>query len=145
MINSAVIAALLVLPACGTTSTSPSSISPPSLTGTWVGGGFFQTCVGSNCQPNGTLSIQLTHSGSSLTGTWTSTQIAGVGPSGTVTGTVDGSSVIMTFALGVVTPDCSFPIRMAATVNASLTQMTAHYSTINCSFVLSGDTTLSKQ
>ena len=58
---------------------------------------------------------------------------------------MNGSSVSMVFTLDVVTPDCSFPIRVTATVNANQDQMTGTYATVSCSFTLAGNITLTKQ
>lgn len=140
----AFVSALLVAAMVGCDK-SPTSPSRPSLTGTWVGGNFFQACSGATCQPTGTLTLQLTQSGSTLTGTWTSTQMLGAGPGGTMSGSMNGSSVSMTFTLDVVTPDCSFPIRVTATVNANQDQMTGTYATVSCSFLLTGSISLTKQ
>jgi hypothetical protein len=118
---------------------SPSATSTPTLTGTWAGGGFFQSCAGTVCQPTGTLTLQLTQSGSSLTGSWTG------GPSGTVSGSVSGSNVSMTFTVQPPTPDCTFPLIVTATANANLTQMTGTYSTVSCSLMLAGNISLTKQ
>lgn len=142
-IRLAVVSALLI--AAVGCDTSPTSPSRPSLTGTWVGGGFFQSCIGATCQPTGTLTLQLTQSGSTLTGTWTSTQMLGAGPGGTMSGSMNGASVSMTFSLNVVTPDCSFPVRVTATVNANQDQMTGTYATVSCSFILAGSISLTKQ
>jgi hypothetical protein len=135
----ALISALIVATVgCGKSS-SPASPSPPSLTGTWVGPGFFKSCVDTTCQPTGTSTFQLTQSGSSLTGPWTSTQsipppIGGgetiPGPSGTLTGSVNGSGVSITLA-EKSGPTCPFPIVVTATVSAS--QMTGSYATQNSS------------
>lgn len=122
---------------CGGSPTTPSA---PLLTGTWTGPGFFTA---------GTLTLHLTQSGSSLTGPWTEIQVIdGVnygGPSGTVSGTVSGSSVSMTFLLGEETPDCTFPISATATVSAN--QMIGTYSSVNvsCSIKSPGRISLTKQ
>jgi hypothetical protein len=137
-----VVACLVAAAACGT---SPAVPSAPTLTGTWTGGGFFQSCFDGVCQPNGTLTLQLTQSDASLAGTWTSTQFLGDGPSGTMSGSVNGSSVSMTFNIGVLTPDCTFPIRVTATVDASRSQMTGTYATVSCSLVLAGNITWTKR
>jgi hypothetical protein len=129
---------------CGKSS-SPASPSPPSLTGTWVGPGFF----------TGTLTFQLAQSGTSLTGPWTSTQtnpppLGGgetiPGPSGTLTGSANGSSVSITFA-EKSGPTCPFPIVVSAAVNGN--QMTGSYATQNSScspsFTFSGSGTWTRQ
>lgn len=140
----ALLALLLLATGCGEVSpTSPTT--PSSLTGTWVGGTFFKVCVGTTCQPTGTMTLHLTESDSSLTGNWTSTQGSGLGPYGTMMGNMTGSTVIMLFALGVSTPDCTFPIKVVATLSSDHTQMTGTYSTVSCSLVLAGDITLTKQ
>lgn len=115
---------------CG--SSSPSSPSTPSLTGTWVATGFF---------PGTAATVQLAQSGSSLTGTWVSTQ---GGPSGTLSGSVNGSSVSMTFTVPPPT-DCTFPISVTATVNGN--QMTGTYASVSssCLIRLTGNVSLTKQ
>jgi hypothetical protein len=120
-------------------SSSPSSPSTPSLTGTWVGAGFFP----------GTATAQLAQSGSTLTGTWVSTQTLppelGGGPlSGAVNGTVNGSGVSLTFMVPPTT-DCSFPVSVTATVNGN--QMTGMFATMSssCPSRLTGDISLTKQ
>ena len=69
----------------------------------------------------------------------------GAGPSGTMSGSMNGSSVSMTFTLNVGPSDCSFPVRVTATVNANQDQMTGTYATVSCSFMLSGSISLTKQ
>jgi hypothetical protein len=53
--------------------------------------------------------------------------------------------VSMTFNIGVATPDCTFPIRVTATVDANRTQMTGAYATVSCSLVLAGNMTWTKR
>ena len=130
----ALILALLVAAVnCGGSS-SPSSPSTPSLMGTWVATGFFPGTAT-------TATVQLAQSGSSLTGTWIGTSS---GPSGTLSGSVNGSSVSMTFTVPPPT-DCTFPISVTATVNGN--QMTGTYASVSssCPIRLTGNVTLTKQ
>jgi hypothetical protein len=138
-----VVLLLILASACGGGS-SPSSPSTPSLTGTWVGTGFFP----------GAATIQLTQSGTSLTGSWVSTQTlppelgggTSPGPSGTVSGSVNGPSVSMTFVVPVGAT-CPFPIIVTATVNGD--QTTGTYATANSScsgsFSFTGNGSWTKQ
>jgi hypothetical protein len=83
----------------------------------------------------GSMTVALSESsGSSLTGTWASTSIG----SGTLTGTVNGSSISMTFTPSVPT-SCSFSV--TATVNGN--QVSGTDTSPNCS--LTGSVSLTKQ
>ena len=136
-IRLALIAALLVATVACHKPSSPVVPSPPSLTGTWVGTGFF---------PAGTTAtFQIVQSGSSLTGTWLTDPCASCGPNGTVSGSVNGSSVALTFNAPGSAPSCPFPVAVTATVNGS--QMSGTYATVNsgCSIAVTGNGSWTRQ
>ena len=136
-IRLALIFALLVATvACGKSS-SPALPSPPSLTGGWTGTGFFPTGT--------TATFQMVQSGSSLTGTWLTDPCASCGPNGTVSGSVNGSSVALTFNAPGSEPSCPFPVAVTATVNGS--QMSGTYATVNsgCSIAVTGSGSWTRQ
>src|SRR5580700_10921154 len=91
---------LLLIPLLVTVVSCNGSLTSPGanpLTGTWVGTAT-TTINGSVLQ--GSMTVTLSESsGSSLTGTWASTSIG----SGTLTGTVSGSSISMTLTPSVST------------------------------------------
>ena len=132
-IRLALIAVLLgATVACGNSPT-PTSPSPPSLTGAWTGTGFFPTGT--------TATFQIVQAGSSLTGTWLTDPCASCGPNGTVSGSVNGSSVALTFNAPDSAPTCPFPVAVTGTVNGS--QMSGTYATVNsgCSIAVTGSGT----
>jgi hypothetical protein len=62
------------------------------------------------------------------------------GPAGTVQGSVTGEAVSLTFAVDA--SDCSFPIGVTATLTDN--RITGTYATVNCSFRLTGNITLTR-
>jgi hypothetical protein len=116
-----IVVSLAATVTCG--GSTPSSPSTPSLAGTWVG---TETDAVAG---TGSLQSTISQSGSTLSGTYAlsfSNPIFSNG--GTLTGTVNGSSVSMT-----ATPSnpAICPALDAATVNATATQITGTYAAVS--------------
>jgi hypothetical protein len=139
------------LSACGGSSTSPSgsprttSASAPPLTGTWAGT-INEPDVGANKQLLSTFPANvratISQSGSSLTGTWTHDAESA---NGTLIGSIDGSSVSMTFSSleFFSNPLCLFTV--AATLETSGTLLTGTTSFGCRGIAFSDDLRLTKQ
>ena len=122
---------LVWLTACSDSSTSP---TPTDLSGTWTGT-LTDSRVG-----NGTARVTFSPSGTGLSGTWSSTfPDPSNNNSGTLSGSVNGSSVMITLTPSV---PISCPFQVTATVAGN--QMTGTYAAVNCSVPDSGSISLSK-
>jgi hypothetical protein len=117
---------------CSACENRPGGPSDISLTGTWTG-----TASGS-LTSDGSVQVNLTHTGSTISGTWA--PIVQGGSGGTVSGTINGSTVLLT-----LTPNNSAfcPVAVTATVTAS--QISGTYATINCSVSLTGTFDVTRQ
>jgi hypothetical protein len=130
----------VVLSGCGGSSTSPSA---PSLSGTWSG------TTNDNLVGTAQFVAMLSQTGSALSGTYSSSAVqsnSGNGKTGTLTGTVTGSAVALTFtpippsAPGGVS--CSFTV--TATVNGNQLTGTFAFPASAVCVPLTGTITLSK-
>ena len=138
-----VVAGLMILAVgCGgdspTTPTAPTPPPPPfSFSGTWTGP------ITSNVPgvPPGTGTVTITHTGSSLSGTWATVYPdPTINAAGSFSGTASGMSLEGTLSPSNPT-ECPYTIN--ATVSGNL--MTGTYASFNCSGALSGSISLTKQ
>ena len=128
--------------ACGGGNSSPTAATPPppppfSFNGTWTGP------IASNVPgvPPGTATVTITHTGSSLSGTWATVYPDSMfNSAGSFSGTASGMSLEGTLSPSIPT-ECPYTIN--ATVSGNL--MTGTYASFNCSGVLSGTISLTKQ
>lgn len=132
------VAALFVLPACG--SSNPAAPTPVtlSLPGTWAGN-YTSAQLGT-----GTLRLVLTYSGSSVGGTWSTTGSAG-NASGTVSGMAPSLTSGATFTLMLSPSDPrTCPFQMTMTVQAHLKQLLGNWVTVNCTVTANGSVILTQ-
>ena len=142
--RSIAVLALCITAACGggnSSPTAPTPTPPPpppfSFNGTWTGP------ITSNVPgvPPGTATITITHTGSSLSGTWATVYPDSTfNTAGSFSGTASGMSLEGTLSPSIPT-ECPYTIN--ATVSGNL--MTGTYASFNCSGVLSGTISLTKQ
>jgi hypothetical protein len=135
-----VLAAALVLSACGSDSSSPSSTSSTTIGGNWAG---TVTSSGRLAQVGvGTLRTSIGQNGGALSGTWT---VSYTNPannnSGSLTGLVTGSSVTLTLTSSVPT---ACPFNVTATLSGS-SSMSGTYATFNCTVADGGQFAATKQ
>lgn len=113
-----------VLFSCTKTNNTPAV----SFNGNWSG-----TATPTNPNPNnyqaGTISMALTQSGSNITGTFTFTQNA-VGGTGSVSGSINGTNVILTLKMTYPANPQShlYNIYMSETVNASYSAISGTFN-----------------
>ena len=134
-----VVAGLMIL-AVGCGGDSPTAPTPPppfSFNGTWTGP------IISNVPgvPPGTGTVTITHTGSSLSGTWATVYPDSTfNSAGSFSGTASGMSLVGMLSPSIPT-DCPYTINAAVSGNL----MTGTYASFNCSGVLSGTISLTKQ
>jgi hypothetical protein len=135
---------LTLTAACkGTSSSAPAapSVTVVSLAGSWRG-------TATDSSGPGTVSMQVTQSGTNLTGTVSMSVITATGR-GTLTGTVSGSSIHLTIAIpagGFDAPFASCTASVSGDGQASASSITVIYTGTNsCSGpITKGELTLSK-
>jgi hypothetical protein len=122
---------MLTTAACGGDSgNSPSDI----IAGTWNG------TITSNISSPGHVTTTLTRSGSRIGGTWSMSDGDGNSNSGSVDGTLSGSSLTLTLNPSDPT---TCPFNVTATINGS--SMSGTYAAFQCTVSLGGSLTLTKQ
>jgi hypothetical protein len=132
-----VVVALIGASAACTNSMDPMAPSPttgvvPSVNATWTG------TASDNIDGSGTVTAVIMQSGSNLTGTWVSSFS---GTSGTLSGTVNGTSVMLMLMAPTVTT-CSLAV--TATLDNTQSHMIGSFTTLTCSESVMGTIALMK-
>jgi hypothetical protein len=118
--------------ACGS---SPSSPSSSSIAGTWTGS------ITDSLLGPGSVRITFNQSGGPLTGTWSATFVNGaVTNGGSFSGSINGSNIS-----AILTPNdpLECPYNLSATRNGNT--ITGTYAALNCTVVVSGSVTVTKE
>lgn len=133
MFNRLLIASVCIgLVACGGSNTSPSD----SLAGNWSG------TVTSNVVGTGNVALTLTHQGSKIGGTYATGFPSAVNNSaGSVSGTLNGSSVSITLTPGSPT---ACPYQVTATRNGA-DAISGTYATFNCTAAIGGSFSVARK
>ncbi len=128
------VAAGLAASSCGSTATSPSSTTA-NLAGTWTG------TLTDGISGTGNLKMVMTQSGISLTGTWEALySVAAKNQTGSLTGTVSGSSVSL-----MLKPSSASTCQGKIIATASGSSFSGMYSAVNCSVTDTGSMSATKQ
>ena len=121
-----------LLTGCGGSPTSPTAIS---VAGTWVGSNTNSLAPGSR-----PAQVTIAQSGTDLSGTWSATTPGGT-DSGPLSGSIDGSTLSISFFSAVPQGACHYGV--TATVSGN--QMTGTWTTVTCVTPANGTLSLTKQ